>query len=230
MLKKEVLNNMDADGLPLVGPGIDYTKCEAIYQKRTLAFLNHFVTHTVRFLNKFSGVCEEKLESLSYRIQRLEIMMNILEAKLSSIPGLENVTVPTTDSSVASQSPAGTSQSSAAAPAAAAQESETSTPKSEPTTPGTTATTPSASSEKPKVTVSQDPKYAKYFKMLSVGVPEPAVKLKMQQEGLDPNLLNNPNAPVPDSGSNKQDKTEDDFSDSMSSEDNSDDDDDDFSN
>ena len=58
-------------------------QCEAIYQKRTLAFLNHFVTHTVRFLNKFSGVCEEKLESLSYRIQRLEIMMNILEAKVS---------------------------------------------------------------------------------------------------------------------------------------------------
>lgn len=43
-------------------------------------------------------------------------------------------------------------------------------------------------------------------------------------------LFSNPNAPVPDSGSNKQDKTEDDFSDSMSSEDNSDDDDDDFSN
>lgn len=223
---------MDADGLPLVGAGIDYTKCEAIYQKRTLAFLNHFVTHTVRFLNKFSGVCEEKLENLSYRIQRLEIMMNILEAKLSSIPGLENVTVPTSDSSVASQSPAATSESSTAPPPppatqAAAQDKDISTTKSEPVSPETAATTPSASSETPKMTVCQDPKYARYFKMLSVGVPEPAVKLKMQQEGLDPNMLNNPNAPVPDGGLSKQEeKTEDDFSDSISSDD---DDDDDFS-
>ena len=46
-------------------------------------------------------------------------------------------------------------------------------------------------------------------------------------------FYSNPNAAVPDSGSNKQEKTEDGFSDSMSSEDNSeeeDDDDDDFSN
>ena len=55
----------------------------AIHQKRTLAFLNHFISHTVRFLNRFSGVCEEKLEDLSGRLQRIETTMNILEAKVS---------------------------------------------------------------------------------------------------------------------------------------------------
>ena len=30
-----------------------------INHKRTLAFLNHFITHSVRFLNRFSCVCEE---------------------------------------------------------------------------------------------------------------------------------------------------------------------------
>uniref|UniRef100_A0A8C0TDC5 WASH complex subunit 3 n=2 Tax=Canis lupus familiaris TaxID=9615 RepID=A0A8C0TDC5_CANLF len=59
---------MDEDGLPLMGSGIDLTKVPAIQQKRTVAFLNQFVVHTVQFLNCFSTVCEEKLEDLSLRI------------------------------------------------------------------------------------------------------------------------------------------------------------------
>jgi WASH complex subunit CCDC53 len=34
-----------------------------------------------------------------------------------------------------------------------------------------------------------NPELAKYYKMIQFGVPIQAVKLKMQQEGLDPNLL-----------------------------------------
>ncbi|XP_077684523.1 WASH complex subunit 3 isoform X4 [Eretmochelys imbricata] len=82
---------MDEDGLPLVGSGIDLTKVPAIQQKRTVAFLNQFVVHTVQFLNRFSTVCEEKLSALSLRIQQIETTLNILDAKLSSIPGLEDV-------------------------------------------------------------------------------------------------------------------------------------------
>uniref|UniRef100_A0A8C0L075 WASH complex subunit 3 n=1 Tax=Canis lupus dingo TaxID=286419 RepID=A0A8C0L075_CANLU len=47
---------MDEDGLPLMGSGIDLTKVPAIQQKRTVAFLNQFVVHTVQFLNCFSTV------------------------------------------------------------------------------------------------------------------------------------------------------------------------------
>ncbi|XP_048463923.1 WASH complex subunit 3 [Rhincodon typus] len=72
---------MDADGLPLVGSGIDLTRVPAIQQQRTVAFLNQFIAHTVRFLNRFSTVCEEKLASLSLRIQQIETTLNILEAK-----------------------------------------------------------------------------------------------------------------------------------------------------
>lgn len=35
----------------------------------------------------------------------------------------------------------------------------------------------------------EDARYRKYFKMLQVGVPAPAVKLKMTAEGVDPNVL-----------------------------------------
>uniref|UniRef100_A0AAY4DB84 WASH complex subunit 3 n=1 Tax=Denticeps clupeoides TaxID=299321 RepID=A0AAY4DB84_9TELE len=50
---------MDEDGLPIVGSGVDLTKVPAIQQRRIVAFLNQFVVHTVRFLNRFSTVCEE---------------------------------------------------------------------------------------------------------------------------------------------------------------------------
>lgn len=55
---------------------------EAFNQKRLIAFVNHFVSNTAGFLNKFSCVCEEKLEQLSHRMQQLEITMSLLEAKV----------------------------------------------------------------------------------------------------------------------------------------------------
>ncbi|KAL4601631.1 WASH complex subunit CCDC53 isoform X1 [Arapaima gigas] len=73
---------MDEDGLPIVGSGVDLTKVPAIQQKRMVAFLNQFIVHTVRFLNRFSTVCEEKLAAVSLRIQQIETTLSVLEAKV----------------------------------------------------------------------------------------------------------------------------------------------------
>ena len=37
--------------------------------------------------------------------------------------------------------------------------------------------------------ISAHPVYAKYFKMVHFGVPKPAVKIKMQQDGIDSSIL-----------------------------------------
>ncbi|KAH9525088.1 WASH complex subunit 3 [Bulinus truncatus] len=187
---------MDSDGLPLVGPGIDYTKVEAISQKRTIAFINHFITHTARFLNRFGNVCEEKLEHLHGRLQQLEISLTILEAKLSSIPGLESVTAPQSSSSTpAAQLPPENTTVSTSAPAPS---SVTANPQ--PPVQNDAPPPPPPEETKPTNTVSQDPRYIKFFKMLQFGVPPPAVKGKMAMEGLNPDLLDTPDAPVPDGG------------------------------
>uniref|UniRef100_A0A0K0CU65 WASH_WAHD domain-containing protein n=1 Tax=Angiostrongylus cantonensis TaxID=6313 RepID=A0A0K0CU65_ANGCA len=47
------------------------------------------------------------------------------------------------------------------------------------------------------VLVKDDPAFTKYFRMLKLGVVEAAVKLKMQSEGVDPSLLDQPYAPSP---------------------------------
>lgn len=180
---------MDEDGLPLMGSGIDLTKVPAIQQKRTVAFLNQFVVHTVQFLNRFSTVCEEKLADLSLRIQQIETTLNILDAKLSSIPGLDDVTVEVSPLSVTSVTNGSRSETTSEQP------QQNSTQDSGPQE--------SEVSSESILTVAKDPRYARYLKMVQVGVPVMAIRNKMISEGLDPELLEKPDAPVPDGESER---------------------------
>uniref|UniRef100_A0A131XGD4 Coiled-coil domain-containing protein n=1 Tax=Hyalomma excavatum TaxID=257692 RepID=A0A131XGD4_9ACAR len=182
---------MDDDGLPIIGPGVDYTKVPPIQQKRTLAFLNYFLTRTTSFLNHFATVCDEKLEDLLIRIQRLEASMCILEAKLSSIPGLENVTASTAEAKPEASEPQSTAEATAGQSQSNGPKTETSAESQKAT--DSTAQPPAA----PTNTVSKDPRFSKYFKMLNVGIPLGAVQIKMRQENVDPSILDNPDAPAP---------------------------------
>ncbi|XP_004675809.1 PREDICTED: WASH complex subunit CCDC53 isoform X1 [Condylura cristata] len=175
---------MDEDGLPLMGSGIDLTKVPAIQQKRTVAFLNQFVVHTVQFLNRFSTVCEEKLAELSLRIQQIETTLNILDAKLSSIPGLDDVTFEVSPISAPSM--------------ANDSHSETSLEQSQQNSLQDHGLQESEVTAENILTVAKDPRYARYLKMVQVGVPVMAIRNKMILEGLNPDLLERPDAPVPD--------------------------------
>ncbi|KAG8222279.1 hypothetical protein J437_LFUL003260 [Ladona fulva] len=170
---------MDVDGLPIIGPGVNYAEVRPIDHKRTLALINHFITNTVCFLNKFSRSCETKLGKFEDKIQKLEASLSILEAKLSSVPGLNDVTSP---------------------PAAEVVKNETVVQKELPTPeiieeknrPVESLPAPESLPEAPKqdtITIKQHPRFAKFFRMVQFGVPPQAVKLKMEQEGLDPNYL-----------------------------------------
>ncbi|XP_018314498.1 WASH complex subunit CCDC53 isoform X1 [Mycetomoellerius zeteki] len=158
--------------IPLIEPTIDYAKVPPINQKRTVSFINHFITHTVTFLNKFALSCEERLFDFENKLQKLEASLEILESRLSSIPGLEqdhhkesnNVNEDNTSKLVEIRE---------------VDEPDNSEiePKDE---------------QKEIQSAAKDPRYEKYFKMLHFGVPKQAVKLKMEQEGLDASILNNP--------------------------------------
>ncbi|XP_006019575.1 WASH complex subunit 3 isoform X1 [Alligator sinensis] len=185
---------MDEDGLPLVGSGIDLTKVPAIQQKRTVAFLNQFVVHTIQFLNRFSTVCEEKLSALSLRIQQIETTLNILDAKLSSIPGLEDVKFEVSSAKMNSVTNGPVLQ------ATTEQQSTSVSPQSENVHQNSiheTGLQKTEAAEENVITVAKDPRYARYLKMVQVGVPVMAIRNKMISEGLDPDLLETPNAAVP---------------------------------
>ncbi|XP_014470294.1 PREDICTED: WASH complex subunit CCDC53 homolog [Dinoponera quadriceps] len=179
--------------IPIIEPTIDYTKVPPINQKRTVSFINHFITHTVTFLNKFALSCEEKLYEFENKLQKLEASLEILESRLSSIPGLEQEYRKESDNV-----------------------NENNTSKSEEVEvrkvdePDSNEIEPKDEGEKDEHAASKDPRYEKYFKMIHFGVPKQAVKLKMEQEGLDASVLDNPQQVVsiqrPSNNSENQDE------------------------
>ncbi|KAH8281474.1 hypothetical protein KR054_000837, partial [Drosophila jambulina] len=142
-------------------------------QKRILAFVNHFLVNTCNFLNEFALGCETKFVEMERQLQKTEASLIILEAKLASIP---------TDHDAPSEG--------ASAPAQSEKPTEAPTPDSE----NTPMSDPvdEAPAEPVGVRACEDVRYRKFFKMLHVGVPAPAVKQKMQSEGLEPRLLDTP--------------------------------------
>ncbi|KAK8726555.1 hypothetical protein OTU49_010307 [Cherax quadricarinatus] len=185
----------------VVTPNVDLTKVEAINQKRTLAFINHWTLHTVAFLNQFSAVCEERLLNLDTKLRRADHTLAILESKLSSVPGLEGVVAPTSDSSQVATNNTDSAVtekpetiSSPNIDAINATHSATANTEVEPESTDEAHEVSSAPAATP---VSQDPRYIQYFRMLKMGVPAPAIKMKMSNEGVDPCLLDDPNAAAP---------------------------------
>uniref|UniRef100_A0A8C6BVY1 WASH complex subunit 3 n=1 Tax=Monodon monoceros TaxID=40151 RepID=A0A8C6BVY1_MONMO len=155
----------------------------AIQQKRTVAFLNQLLVYTVQLLNPLSTVCEEKLADLSLRIQQIETTLNILGAKLSSIPGLDDVIFEVSPIRVTRVTNETRSETT----------SEQSQNSLQDSGPRESEVTPENSS-----TVAKDIRYTKYLRMVQVGVPVMAIRNKMISEGLDPDLPERPDAPVPD--------------------------------
>ncbi|OQR77202.1 WASH complex subunit CCDC53-like [Tropilaelaps mercedesae] len=79
---------MDSDGLPIIGRNVDLNKVPAIPQKRTVAFINHYLSRSAQILNEVSAAAERQLEKALVQLQQLEAGVCILEGKLDSIPGL----------------------------------------------------------------------------------------------------------------------------------------------
>jgi len=142
---------------------VDKTQIPPLNQKRILAFVNHFLISTCTFLNEFALNCETKFVQLERQLQRTEAALIILEAKLASIPI-------DTEVDTAKSSPL---------PTSALEENDS---PAEEVTPDEV--------ELPKgARACEDMRYKKFFKMLHVGVPAPAVKQKMLSEGLEPQVL-----------------------------------------
>ncbi|XP_047989940.1 WASH complex subunit 3 [Leguminivora glycinivorella] len=167
---------------PTVGHDInnvDLSKIAGLQQKRTLAFVNHFLVTTVQFLNKFTKDCEEKLMNFELKLEKVNATMVLLEAKLSSIPEV----------SIQSQCKTEDPQQDTNAgkpdhiPVDSTEPSQNTNPE---TSEGSDTT---ATKEVGMEEASVAPEYMRFVKMVQVGVPLQAVKLKLTMEGLDPNVF-----------------------------------------
>lgn len=162
-----------------------------VSHRRTVALLNEFVTHTGEFLNRFSRICEEKLHAVGQKLQRLDVTVCLLEAKLNSIEGLESGPPAPRPQAQAQTQP------QAQAPAAA-EGSSSAPPQAAAAAAAVDEEIAAAPAQDPNVeTCEKNPILSRFFKMLGYGIPAPGVKQKMMAEGFNPDLLDTPNAPVP---------------------------------
>lgn len=161
---------MNVEELSMIGPSVDLETVDSIHKKRLLAFINHFVISTSSFLNKLSKSCEQRFMTLETKIQKLEASVIILESKLNSVPGLDSQDVKNKTVEIAPPV------------------SEVVRTEEKMDTEETPAVIESKEIELPPAKPTLDPEHMKYVKMLQVGVPEPAVRLKMTQEGIDPSI------------------------------------------
>ena len=159
----------------------DLKVCNPIPHRKVLVMINQFVVTTTRFLNRFANLCDDKLSAVSSDISKLQTTMSILEAKLSSVPGLD-----------AAASAADTSAIPDVAPEQQPVAATTST--TNPAVPDVATPPPPAIPSGPPA--KEDPTYMAYFKLIRLGMPKEQVKLKCQAEGNDPNVLDHPDEPI----------------------------------
>ncbi|KAL6057024.1 protein localization [Balamuthia mandrillaris] len=200
-----------------IGPQLDWTRLEPLPQNKVVAYVNHFIIRTTEFLNRFSYLCEQKLSAVSSDIQRLEVTMALLEAKLNSIPELEGLSVSSTSSTAETTSPSTdyppTTDGIPPPPPVPGsvppvRAPDLPSPEDDQYQDHTSRPPPEARQEGGGgLKMKDDPRYSTYFTMMRLKVPASAIKQKMMLEGINPDILDNPEAPsdfvgeLPNSGS-----------------------------
>eukprot|EP00262_Sarcandra_glabra_P008121 TRINITY_DN21345_c0_g1_i1.p1 TRINITY_DN21345_c0_g1~~TRINITY_DN21345_c0_g1_i1.p1 ORF type:complete len:217 (+),score=42.39 TRINITY_DN21345_c0_g1_i1:122-772(+) len=175
----------------------------SVSDQRTLYLVNIFIANTARFLNRFSAICEDKLAHVHRRILRLAATLLLLEAKLRSIDdvgefekcgdleavtSLDQSTVQSPLSLESSPNPPCGSGDPLSVFVSVQQKTSVSSLKS---SEGLDVQPSTESIPLSHVSMSvDDPKLSKFLRMLHFGVPEQAVKMQMNIEGMDPAIVN----------------------------------------
>ena len=68
------------------GTKIDYSSYEPVPFKKTSTLVNYFIINTAQFLNAFTQVAETKLHDVDERLDEIEQILSLYEAKLESVP------------------------------------------------------------------------------------------------------------------------------------------------
>lgn len=169
-----------------------------------MAFVNTFIFKTVTFLDEFLNQCESKFSDFEQKLHRVDTQLQLIEAKLGSIPGLENSSIGSEQNGAGLD---GIVTVQVEAPKEEAPKLEEEIQKEEtienkdvvdqPTESSTEIDNPQQTTVE-GVRAKDDYRYKKYFKLIQLGVPPQAIKNKLQSEGMDPDIIDDPNRILPD--------------------------------
>ncbi|OZC07287.1 hypothetical protein X798_05707 [Onchocerca flexuosa] len=178
---------------------VDEVAMKPLRTKQIVAFVNYFLVRNVQMLQDFMSNMEWRIVDMEKRLSRVEVELKLLELKLDSVPGLQMVVSRINESSAKQHDGSLFNQITIDDTLKEGTIEHTKAVNSESLFISSSLT----SVERPhKSSVEQnhclhirdDPRYAIYFKMLKMGVPECAVKQKMKNQGIDTALLQTPDA------------------------------------
>lgn len=174
---------------------LDLSMLQPVPQAKMLAAVNHYVSTMIQFINKFASNCETRLAELHSRIQALEILVSVLEAKLSSIEWLQELDTVQQSSELDKGS---VSEESLSTPA---PESITAAPLPPTTIDVAVAETSVSQQESPEaIAISEEPEevtdklkddetYGPWFKRLRLRIPKAQLQMQMKVSGLNGAIL-----------------------------------------
>ncbi|VDN93322.1 unnamed protein product [Brugia pahangi] len=177
--------------------------------KQVVAFVNYFMVKNVQILQDFVSNVERRIIDMEKRLSRVEVELKLLELKLDSVPSLQ-IIVSEDNEVLAKQRYNGPLFNQISAEDTVEDEivenvkvdnsesllASNSLPSIERSSESMASKTSLENQNKPNscLRIRDDPRYAIYFRMLKMGVPECAVKQKMATEGIDIALLQTPDA------------------------------------
>mmetsp|Transcript_17427 Transcript_17427/g.21461 ORF Transcript_17427/g.21461 Transcript_17427/m.21461 type:complete len:248 (-) Transcript_17427:1321-2064(-) len=169
------------------GVGVQITTSTLQLPANTLVIINRFVLETTSFLNRFAAHAESELRGLSVKIKRLECNLEILEARLNSIPGLcddsgDKPSVEEPAQILDLQNPPFAENENKTMPSSASVDADTDTDADTSLSTGIT--------DWEAIGKKLGPQYKKYVNLCKMGMPLESIKLKAQAEGLDTSPLN----------------------------------------
>ncbi|CRL05388.1 CLUMA_CG017984, isoform A [Clunio marinus] len=163
----------------------------ALNGKRMQTFLNEFTMTTTNYLNQFINDCESRFYEFDNKLNKIERNLEIIEQKLASVPSenkeqvseilpVESQKEPEKELELTNE-PIPNDQNIANSSSGVEHQEQT----------NESQITEQTSNDN-LIKICDSFLYKKYFKMIKFGVAVPAVKQKMFSEGLDDNLLDNP--------------------------------------
>jgi hypothetical protein len=154
--------------------------------------MNNFISNTINHLNKLSVKGDEKLAEFDKKLDDLEIMTTLLEAKLNSLPEkitstypplepciLDDIILKDSNVEVAEKIESSIPPPPPPPPDSSDTDSE---PEKEPIDEGGDNLSPEDDLKK---FLNDNPKFSDLYKMLKLGVPVAGVKMKAQMNGID---------------------------------------------
>ena len=175
---------------------------------KTVLLVNNFVYTTTEFLNNFVEVCEKRIVNVSDKLSNLEIQVQVLEAKLGSLP--VDATNSTTSKPTTAPTPPSTSNNTDTASTNATPPPPPAPNGAPPPPSSTNLEAPAVVQEEPKIEAEpaepvddgmcearEHPTYKKFFKLAEMGAPKAQVQMQMGMAGLDATILDTPFERIP---------------------------------